>query len=87
MGRNGWVAASENFEDETFHGVGIECVSEGHHLVKDTSQTPDVGLLIIGLFLANFRREIIRCSYCSLCAVVCMLQHSGYSEIPYLYLP
>lgn len=50
------VVASQDFEDESLHAVGVERVSERHHLVQDAAKGPNVRLLVVRLFLADFRR-------------------------------
>jgi hypothetical protein len=61
-------------------------VSQSHHFIEYAAQAPNITLLIVGLFLANFRGEIVRCTDGCLGAVIGMLKDSGDTEVTYLYL-
>jgi len=39
---DGRVVASENFEDQALHGVGIKGMIESKHFIQNAPQTPDV---------------------------------------------
>ncbi len=53
---------------------------EGGELVEDTTETPDVGLLVIGLLLADFGREVVGGTDGGLSAIVSVLKNSGYGN-------
>ena len=57
-----------------------------HHFIKYAAQAPNITLLVVGFFLANFRGEIVGSTDGSLSAVIGMLKDSGDTEISYLYL-
>ena len=57
--RNGRVVAFEDLDDEAFHVVGVEGVAQSGHFVQNAAETPNVGLLVVGLFLANLGRLLI----------------------------
>ena len=51
-------------------------MSQSDHLVQDATQGPDIRLLIVRLFLANLRGQVIWCSNSCLSAVIGMLENS-----------
>lgn len=76
-----WVAASQNFENQALHGVGVERMSECYHLIQDTSQGPDVGLLVVGLLLTDFRGKVVWRTDGGLGAVIRMLKNTSNTEV------
>ena len=56
-------------------------MSQSNHFVQNTTERPNVRLLIIWLLLTNFRREIIRSSNGSLCAIISMLKNSCNTKV------
>lgn len=56
-------------------------MAQGHHLVEDAAKGPDVRLLIVRLLLADFRRQVVRCSNGGLGTVVRVLENSCDTEI------
>ena len=60
---------------------------ERDHLVKDTAQRPDITLLIVRLFLANLRREVVGSADSCLRAIIGVLKNTGDSEVTNLDLP
>jgi hypothetical protein len=61
--------------------LGIEGVIESCNFIKDTPQTPDIRLLVIGFLLADLRRQVIWRPNSCIGAVVRMLEYSSNSEI------
>lgn len=59
---------------------------QSDHLVQDAAEGPNVGLLVIRLFLANFRRQVVRRPNGSLRAIVGVLKHARNSKVANLYL-
>lgn len=55
---------------------------ESDDFIQDATQWPDIWLLVVGFFLANFRREVIRSSDCSLCVIISALEDASDSKIP-----
>jgi len=56
-------------------------MAQGHHLVEDAAEGPNIGLLIVGLLLADFWREIVRSSNSCLRTVVSVLEHTSDTEV------
>lgn len=56
-------------------------MSKCDHLIQDTTEWPNIRLLVIRLFLANLWWKIVRCSNCGLGTVICMLKYPGNTEI------
>ena len=52
-----------------------------YHLIQNAPKRPYIRLLIIGLLLADFGREVVRCTYGRLGTIVSMLEDTGDSEI------
>lgn len=51
------------------------------HLVEQTSQCPYIALLVVGLFLAQLRRQIKRRAYHRLCEVGVLMKQLGHTQI------
>ena len=56
-------------------------MSQGQHFVQNAPQAPNVRLLVVWFFLANFRGKVIRSSDGSRCAVIGVLEHSSNTEV------
>jgi len=56
-------------------------VPQCHHLVEDATEGPDITFLVIRLFLADFRREVIGRADGCLGAIISMLEDSSDAEI------
>ena len=80
------VVATQDLEDETLHGVGVEGMPQCDHLVQDAPQRPNIRLLVIGLLLANLGREVIRGTDGCLCTIVSVLEDTGNSKVTNFYL-
>ena len=77
----GRIGALQDFLDEAFHVLGVEGVVESGDLVENASETPNIRLLVVRLFLADLRREIVGSADGSIGAVVGVLQYSGDAEV------
>lgn len=51
-------------------------------LVEDTSQRPDVALVIVWLLFAELGREVVRCSNYGVCKVLSLLEFPCNSKVP-----
>ena len=83
---DGGVVSTQDLQDQPLHRVGIESMSQSHHLVQDAAKRPDVRLLVVGLLLTNFGREVVRSANSSLSAVIGVLKDSRNAEVTYLDL-
>lgn len=72
--------------DQALHILRIEGMVQCGYLIEDAAETPNVALLVIGLLLANLRREVVGRSDGSVGAIVGMLQDSGYPEVADFYI-
>ena len=86
-GRDGGVVATQDFEHEALHGVGVKGVPQCDHLVEDAAQRPYVRLLVVRLLLADLRREVVRSTDGRLGAIVSVLKHACNTEISDFNLP
>lgn len=77
---------TQNLQHKTLHWIGIKRVFKCDHLLQDTTQRPHVTLLVLGLFLADFGWEILRCADGGLRAVLGVLQHACDAEVAHLDL-
>ena len=84
--RDGGVAAAQDLEHQALHGVGVERVPQRHHLVQYAAKGPNVGFLVVGLFLAYLRTQVVWGTDGSLGAVVCVLQHPCNAKVSNLDL-
>ena len=77
----GRIGALQDFLDEAFHVLGVEGVVESGDLVENAAETPNIRFLVVRLFLADLRREIVRSADGGIGAVVGVLQYSGDAEV------
>ena len=56
-------------------------MSESDHFIQDTPKRPDIRLLVIRLFLANFWRQVVWSSYCCLGTIIGVLEYTSYAKI------
>lgn len=75
------VAASQDLQHEALHGVGIESMPQGHHLVEDAAEGPNIRFLVVWLFLTDLGREVVWSSDSGLCAIVSMLEDSRDTKV------
>jgi hypothetical protein len=78
--RNGVIASPDDFEHEGGLVCSVEGVLLGAHLVEHAAQGPDVGFLVVGLFLAEFGGEVERRAY-DRAGEILGGQHLGHPEV------
>jgi hypothetical protein len=61
-------------------------VAQSDHFVENAAEGPDVRLLIVWLLLTDLRRQIVRSTDSSLCAIVSVLEYSSNTEVTNLDL-
>lgn len=59
---------------------------QSHHFLKDAAQRPHVTLLVVGLLLADLRRQVLGSADCGLRTVLSVLEHSGNAEVAHFDL-
>ena len=68
-GGNGVVLALDDLEDEGGLGTRLEGMQAGTHFVENAPEGPDVAAVVVGFFLTELRREIIRGAHDGVCEV------------------
>lgn len=59
MRRDSGTVAFDHLLVEAFHVVGMEGWLQSCHLIEDTPQRPDIGLVVVGLVLPDLRRGVV----------------------------
>ena len=55
-------------------------------LVEDTSQRPDITLVVVGFFFAKLGRKVVGCTDYSVRKVGCLVEHLSHAQVAYLNL-
>ena len=53
-------APLEDLQDQALHVAGLEGVLQRRHLVEDAAERPDVRFVVVGLVVADLRRQVVR---------------------------
>ena len=75
----------DDLEDKAEEVLAGEGVLEGAHLVKNAAEGPNVGCVVVGLGLTDFRRHIVRGALHSERIIISILKNFRNTEVTKFY--
>ena len=83
---DGGVDAADDFHDEGALILRLKGMPKGTQLVEHAAQGPDVALVVVGLFFAEFGGEVVGRAYDGVRHILCLIQQLGDAQITNLDL-
>jgi hypothetical protein len=75
------ICPTQNFQNQALHVSGLEGMLERGHFVKNTTERPNIALVVVRLVLTDFRRKVVRGADSCTCKLMSAMKNACNAEV------